>query len=803
MILTVSMVAAVIAIANIDDESIWQLTFVQTIHDDGIPKNDKLYHFNLLQQNKNQAQLIRATKKMSKKTTRTHIHNRTHDQVTSNNYSYHHSIPRIRRIPRIHHRSNYDNFSNDNSKYNDNYYDTNRDIISDTVDIRKMIFGSIDTTYLRKSCYNSLPLFLESGTHHKTGHRLAGTFRRILLRFCTNFSFGQDFDISSQYNRDKFYFQHNNRWPLLFPDVNYFTKHKIFGDYTNRTNISTQIVLLSFVRSPLDTIISGFNYHSQCPESWTKCAMVNNYHNRIHRRDHAWDDLHHKECRFSSPRWINGYTPQYNGDYDDDYGDDDDYDYDYSSDYHNESSKDEKSINSNFNTKHFDKYRYQRQHSVNYNTKKKGLRYSRDKIKQYRHRSPSNIHNRVKLNNPRHHIHSVHNFKRKRYNDNDNNDNNDNDDSQSKSRRLYNGHIHDNAIRSYKHTHESPSRARSRLHKRWSRKREKKEKKDPDDFLNIVDKQDLHMHRRSKLYEKREPKLSKHMHTHTHTNTHIHEFNHGLPEYYEPNQFSDRMQENHEIIDVYHCFTCNASLIKQSVLQDIAVNGLSVCELYKGSSNLWDDDDDDDDNNSDYHGRDHGHDFGDDFTHIRPSKRRFRKHKYDTHKENKLSMMGNTKQAQYDIIERLYFEMVRFINCEFDSHYKTHELIKQYKYGFENSMEYYTKSSENFDKWLNDVLINMLGFKIGQTIDKKEYNQLVLSMQKLDIHRMSQSKVEDSTHITRNSQDSQKSLSKDTAIQGLLSFEYTNDDGVIIKPCELIKQMTLKLDYEWEYTQYC
>ena len=76
-------------------------------------------------------------------------------------------------------------------------------------------------------------------------------------------------------------------------------------------------------------------------------------------------------------------------------------------------------------------------------------------------------------------------------------------------------------------------------------------------------------------------------------------------------------------------------------------------------------------------------------------------------------------------------------------------------------------------------------------------------LQELDINRMSEKKTESNYHITRTEQDSAKSLSKDTAKHQLLSYQFVNDNGVTISACQLIKEMTTKLDYKWQYASYC
>ena len=57
-----------------------------------------------------------------------------------------------------------------------------------------------------------------------------------------------------------------------------------------------------------------------------------------------------------------------------------------------------------------------------------------------------------------------------------------------------------------------------------------------------------------------------------------------------------------------------------------------------------------------------------------------------------------------------YFEFIRYTNCEYDETYESYKLIEDYQYGYNFKMEYYSLSSKNFDKFVDQVL-NAIGWK--------------------------------------------------------------------------------------------
>ena len=111
-------------------------------------------------------------------------------------------------------------------------------------------------------------------------------------------------------------------------------------------------------------------------------------------------------------------------------------------------------------------------------------------------------------------------------------------------------------------------------------------------------------------------------------------------------------------------------------------------------------------------------------------------------------------------------------------------------------MEYYTKSSENYDIFIDNLLTNILGFKIGKTIDQQEYAELAHSFTLFDLNRMTDARKANNIHITRVG-------GVNKSVDALLGYKFVNDKGITIHACELVKDMTIKLDYHWNYTSYC
>merc|ERR1712154_104061 len=46
-------------------------------------------------------------------------------------------------------------------------------------------------------------------------------------------------------------------------------------DRNSHSSKHRQLILLLFNRNPVDTVISGFNYHKNCTEWWTRVPIIN------------------------------------------------------------------------------------------------------------------------------------------------------------------------------------------------------------------------------------------------------------------------------------------------------------------------------------------------------------------------------------------------------------------------------------------------------------------------------------------------------------------------------------------------
>ena len=191
--------------------------------------------------------------------------------------------------------------------------------------LRNFLFSDIKEK-IRPNCLNNLPLFISFSPHHKSGSFVSRRIKWQLLKYCniienskSSYSYPTirhanklnkyiqnttklkynfihaTFDnisnnnitsndtynyINSEYNavRDlisklKFdfndlysyeYFARLTHWPLNFPNINYFIN-----------NYYSNIILLNYIRSPLNIIISGFHYHSDCrQEPWIDCKFI-------------------------------------------------------------------------------------------------------------------------------------------------------------------------------------------------------------------------------------------------------------------------------------------------------------------------------------------------------------------------------------------------------------------------------------------------------------------------------------------------------------------------------------------------
>ncbi len=104
-------------------------------------------------------------------------------------------------------------------------------------------------------CLHLFPSYILINYHHKTGFALSKQFvKGIFVDFCRI--------LSSVPKPDRGFYMRRG-WP------SYNFEHLKFLDVSNSPK-EREFVYFHFIRSPIDTILSGFDYHVNCPEKWTK-----------------------------------------------------------------------------------------------------------------------------------------------------------------------------------------------------------------------------------------------------------------------------------------------------------------------------------------------------------------------------------------------------------------------------------------------------------------------------------------------------------------------------------------------------
>ena len=80
---------------------------------------------------------------------------------------------------------------------------------------------------------------------------------------------------------------------------------------------------------------------------------------------------------------------------------------------------------------------------------------------------------------------------------------------------------------------------------------------------------------------------------------------------------------------------------------------------------------------------------------------------------------------------------------------------------------------------------------------------MMKTMTKNDINRWGRLHRQRNDHLTGNAMIN-VTIDRASAIDGILTFKYVNhDSNATVDACQMIKQMTIMLDYHWEYSQYC
>ena len=103
---------------------------------------------------------------------------------------------------------------------------------------------------LNDNCISNLPNYLEFNAFHKSGVVFSENIKMLLFRYCNIY-----WDTKPTKRNILYFKRHRGGYS--------FERLKKNKEYLSRKNST---VLLNFMRSPLDTIISGYNYHALCPK---------------------------------------------------------------------------------------------------------------------------------------------------------------------------------------------------------------------------------------------------------------------------------------------------------------------------------------------------------------------------------------------------------------------------------------------------------------------------------------------------------------------------------------------------------
>lgn len=137
-------------------------------------------------------------------------------------------------------------------------------------------------------------------------------------------------------------------------------------------------------------------------------------------------------------------------------------------------------------------------------------------------------------------------------------------------------------------------------------------------------------------------------------------------------------------------------------------------------------------------------------------------------------------------INGLFWEFVRYFNCEYPEFYLMIKLFDRYLRN--NYYEFKMKSffsSDTFDNNVNKMIEASQSECDIFRKNEKKHNQLFAALKKFDSNKYDKN----NEHITRNSHNSTSQIMK------LLSL----DESV----CLIIKQMTSETGFEWKYSNFC
>lgn len=169
--------------------------------------------------------------------------------------------------------------------------------------------------------------------------------------------------------------------------------------------------------------------------------------------------------------------------------------------------------------------------------------------------------------------------------------------------------------------------------------------------------------------------------------------------------------------------------------------------------------------------------------------------------DSSIKSISDLYQNHLNISYGLYIEYLRLLKCnEFGELYSSFRIVKDindninvintnYTYFTHNlRLENFMHSSLSFDKSC-EIILNKLGI-----FNEQDRNILMNRFISNDLNRWNAQKINNNQHIT-NKGYKQENQVKQQAIDKLLSMN--------ILLCKYLKNLTLNLDYEWEYHHQC
>ena len=119
-------------------------------------------------------------------------------------------------------------------------------------------------------------------TNHKTGTYL---FQHIIMYNIFNY-YKQKCVYKNHKNANnkiRYRIDQNLRCPSLYNDnghasqstINSFLRRSLKSNHNSNDSNSGHIVILNLIRDPVETVLSGYNYHRDCKESWTWALPIN------------------------------------------------------------------------------------------------------------------------------------------------------------------------------------------------------------------------------------------------------------------------------------------------------------------------------------------------------------------------------------------------------------------------------------------------------------------------------------------------------------------------------------------------